>query len=276
MAKTHFRKAQEQRILKLTLRFILSASLITLVLWGFYSILEQNYIFRWGLALQHLDSFNKGLMLTLQASGLGLVLALSLGLIVALLRLSPFALFRDMGTLYVHSLRNIPFIVFVLFMYFGFARAVLPRPYPNITLLGWDIDDRLFWGALALGLFEASFMSEIFRSGIQSIHKTQIEASRSLGMSYAQSMRYVVLPQAFRVIIPPLTGEIIALIKESALLLAIAVNELTLTAKTISGQRPLQFEFYTILASYYLTMTVPISILSHYLEQRFNIHRRRS
>lgn len=276
MAQAHLRKSQQQKILKLLLRFILSSSLIALVLWGFYVVLEQNYIFRWNLALQHLDSFNKGLMLTLQASGLGLALALTIGLVVALMRLSPIALFRDMGTLYVHSLRNIPFIVFVLFMYFGFARAVLPRPYPNIMLFGWDIDDRLFWGALALGLFEAAFMSEIFRSGIQSIHKTQIEASRSLGMTYWKSMRYVILPQAFRVIIPPLTGEVIALIKESALLLAIAVNELTLTAKTISGQRPLQFEFYTILAVYYLSMTVPISILSSYLEQRFNIHRRRS
>lgn len=261
------------RLFKMLLRVALVAALVTLLIGSLYWVLSQSYTFRWNLALQQLPAFNDGLWITLQASGIGMALGLTLGLVVALLRLSPLALLRDMGTLYVHTLRNIPFLVFVIFTYFGVARAVLPRGY-NVVLFGWDIDDRLFWGALALSLFEASFISEIFRAGIQSIHKTQQEAARSLGMSYLQAMRYVVLPQAFRVILPPMTGELIALVKESALLLVISLPELTLTAKQLSSQRPLQFEFYTILAGYYLMITVPLSAISHLLEHKLSIHKR--
>lgn len=267
-------RPNERRALKLILRAILISVLVVGLVGALYWVLSQTYIFRWSLALSQLPQFNKGLLLTLQSSGMGMVLGLVLGLIVALMRLSPFALFRDMGTLYVHTLRNVPFLVFVIFMYFGVARALVPRG-TNVMLFGWDIDDRLFWGSLALGLFEASFISEIFRAGIQSIHKTQMEAARSMGMSYFQAMRYVVLPQAFRVIIPPMTGELIALIKESALLLVISLPELTLTAKQLSSQRPLQFEFYSILAAYYLAITVPLSVISHIFERKFNVHRQR-
>lgn len=268
-------KANWQRWLKRLLRGALVMGLTVALVAAIYWVLSQSYIFRWALVWQYLPDFNKGLALTLQASAMGMALGLVLGLLVALMRLSPFTLLRDMGTLYVQTLRNVPFLVFVIFVYFGIARALVPRGM-NVVLLGWDIDDRLFWGALALGLFEASFISEIFRAGIQSIHKTQMEASRSMGMSYWQAMRYVVLPQAFRIIIPPLTGELIALVKESALLLVISLPELTLTAKQLSSQRPLQFEFYTILAGYYLAITVPISIISHLMEHRFNVHRRRA
>ncbi len=262
-----------RRWLGLGLRAALVGALVAALLAGLYAVLSQSYTFRWNLALQHLPQFNEGLLITLQASAIGALLGLALGLVVALMRLSPFALLRDMGTLYVHTLRNVPFLVFVIFTYFGIARALLPRGY-NVVLPGWDIDDRLFWGALALGLFEASFISEIFRAGIQSIHKTQMEASRSLGMGYVQAMRHVVLPQALRVIVPPMTGELISLVKESALLLVISLPELTLTAKQLSSQRPLQFEFYTILAAYYLAITLPISALSHGLEHRFARGRR--
>jgi len=259
-----------RRWLKLVGRALLAAALVLALLGGLYWMLAQRYPFRWNLALQHLPQFNEGLLLTLQASGLGAAVGLVLGLLVALMRLSPFALLRDMGVLYVHTLRNVPFLVFVIFTYFGVARALLPRGY-NVVLFGWDVDDRLFWGALALALFEASFISEIFRAGIQSIHRTQTEAARSLGMSYWGALRYVVLPQAFRAVIPPMTGELIALVKESALLLVISLPELTLTAKQLSSQRPLQFEFYSILAAYYLAITVPISILSHVLERKLSI-----
>ena len=267
--------SNKYRVVTSALRALLVAALAAAFVAGLYWVLSQNYIFRWGLAWSQLPAFNRALMITLEASSMGMVMGLVLGLGVALMRLSSFAVLRDMGTLYVQTLRNIPFLVFVIFMYFGIARALLPHGY-NVVLFGWDVDDRLFWGSIALGLFEASFISEIFRAGIQAIHKTQVEASRSLGMGYVQAMRYVVLPQAFRLIIPPLTGELIALVKESALLLVISLPELTLTAKQLSSQRPLQFEFYTILAAYYLSITVPISVVSHLLEKRFNVHHRRA
>jgi len=264
-------RGYDYRAVKLVMRAVLVTAFGGFIAVKLYDVLAQHYTFRWGLVWHQLPAFNEGLIITLEASGIGMLLGVVLGLIVALMRLSPFALFRDMGTLYVQTLRNIPSLIFIIFMYFGISRALLPRG-ANVGFM----DNRLFWGSLALGLFEASFISEIFRAGIQSISKTQMEASRSMGMSYWQAMRYVILPQAFRIITPPMTGELIALVKESALLLVISLPELTWTAKDLGHQRPLQFEFYTILAAYYLAITVPISIISHLLEHRFNVHRRRA
>ena len=260
---------REYRALKLALRVLLTSVLMAITLAAIYWVLSQSYPFRWRPALQHLDAFNEGLLLTLQVSAAAMILGTTLGLLVALARLSPLFFLRDMGTLYVHSLRNIPFLVFILFMYFGVAPAF--QSGATVNLFGWGIDARLFWGILALSLFEASFISEIFRAGIQSIHPTQMEAARSLGMSYVQAMRYVILPQAFRVVIPPLTGELIALVKESALLMVISLPELTLTARQQGSQLPFQFEFYTILAAYYLAITLPLAGLSYILERRFKI-----
>jgi len=271
-------RPREYRAFKLALRMfgvtLMVIGLLSLIYW----VLSQSYPFRWRPALQHLDEFHRGLqgnggfLLTLKISGVAMILGTTLGLLVALARLAPLALLRDMGTLYVHSLRNIPFLVFILFMYFGVAEVV--QKGASIHLLGWVIEGRFFWGVLALSLFEASFISEIFRAGIQSIHPTQMESARSLGMSYLQAMRYVILPQAFRVIIPPLTGELIALVKESALLMVISLPELTLTAKQLGSQTPLQFEFYTILAAYYLAITLPLAGLSYLLERKFHIRGR--
>ncbi len=269
------RPPREYRVFKLVLRVLVVALMVMGLLSLMYWELSQSYPFRWRPALQRLDEFYHGLqgdggfLLTLKISGVAMILGTILGLLVALARLAPLALLRDMGTLYVHSLRNIPFLVFILFMYFGVAEVV--QKGASVNLFGWVIEGRFFWGVLALSLFEASFISEILRAGIQSIHPTQMESARSLGMNYFHAMRYVILPQAFRVIIPPLTGELIALVKESALLMVISLPELTLTAKQLGSQTPLQFEFYTVLAAYYLAITLPLAGLSYLLERKLHI-----
>jgi len=267
-----------------------------------YGAISETYPFRWNRALNDLPTFNEALLVTLKVSLLGMIFGLILGLFIALARLGLYyynppplpnnaslvvrtwstlkrlviTLLHDVALLYVHTIRNIPFLVFILLMYFGVGRAVLaPGVQLTVPLLGWPMDERVFWGVVALGMFEASFISEIFRAGIESIHKTQMEASRSLGMSYPQSMRYVILPQAIRNIIPPMTGELIALVKESALLTVIALNELTQTARILGSQTLLQFEYFLILAVYYLMITLPLSFLSHVLEKQLNTHRLR-
>lgn len=263
------------KILRVILRVLLSGLLVFLVLWGLYTLISENYTFHWNQAFNHLPKYNEALLITLQISGVSMIFGTILGLLVALARISPFAILRDMGVLYVQSLRSIPFLVFVLLMYFGVSQAFTRGAY--VDLLGWQIDGRLFWGSLALSLFEASFIAEIFRAGIQSIHVTQMEAARSLGMSYPQSMRYIILPQAFRVIVPPFTGEMIALVKESALLLAISVPELTRTTQTLASRYSLvQLELYALLAVYYLAITLPLAGLSYLLERTLSIKARRS
>ena len=291
------------RIPKLILRRIF---VVVLVITGgalIYGAISETYPFRWNRALTDLPQFNEAIFVTLKVSALGMALGLVLGLLIALARLSlhyykpaplpkksPFYLYiyafskkltitlmHDFALLYVHTIRNIPFLVFILIMYFGVGRALIaPGVQLTLPIVGGVIDQRVLWGTIALGMFEASFISEIFRAGIESIHKNQMEASRSMGMTYIQSMRYVVLPQAFRTIIPPMTSETILLVKESALLTVISLNELTQTARILGSQTLLQFEFFLILAVYYLMITLPLSYLSHVLEKRLNIHKTRS
>lgn len=231
--------------------------------------LEKSYSFNWGLALKFLPLFNEGLLLTVKASLFAMVVGTVFGLFIALARLSPITLLRDLGTLYVHTFRNMPFYVFILVVYFGFGRAIDVRPM--LDFFGNFIDERLFWGVTALAVFEAAYISEIFRAGILSVHETQREAARSMGMSATQSMRYVILPQAIRNMIPALTGELISLIKESALLFVISLSELTLVARQLAAHEGSTLEFYSLLAVYYLMLTLPLAGASHLLERKMSL-----
>ncbi len=292
---------KQNKTLKLILRALLVTLLVGGIALGLYWVISWTYPFRWPRALEFLPEFNKALLMTIQVSLVGMGIGLALGLLIALARLSlqnyqptplpkyaPFwkyafsyltrvlvTLAHDLSLLYVHTIRSIPFLVFILFMYFGVGRAVI-APGQTPSLFGVLIDERFLWGSIALGLFEASFVSEIFRAGIQAVHKTQMEAARSLGMGYRQSMQHVILPQAFRNIIPPMTGEMIALVKESALLTIISLGELTHRAQELGSRTLLQFEFFLILAGYYLLLTIPLGLISYILERRLNIHRRRA
>ncbi len=211
-------------------------------------------------------------MVTLQLAGLGALLAIILGFMVALGRLSRWAVIRDLAGTYVHGFRSLPFLVIALLFYFGLGQAT---KLPNIYLFGQEYTATFIWGVLALGMYEASYLGEIFRAGIQAVHKTQTEAAQSLGMNYFKTMRYVVLPQALKVIIPPFTSTLVALVKESALLSIIGVQELTFAAEQliIPIRRQYYFEFYTILACYYLAIVVPLSLLSMWLEKRLGVSR---
>ena len=258
------------------------AALLFLLLWFIYSSVERYYPFHWSEVFKSLHLFNKGLQLTLEISLVSMIMAISLGMIVALGRLAPWTALSDLAAVYVHSLRNLPALVVILLFYFGLGSAfrlervhIFGTPLEQIYILGTRLDPGLLWGTLALAILESAFIAEIFRAGIQSIHREQMEAARSLGMTYFMAMRYVILPQAFRNIIPPLTGELIALVKESSLLSVLAIPELTLTARQVGYSRFITFEALTVLAVYYLSLTIPLSLLSHYLERRFGLDRDR-
>ncbi|MFC1858697.1 amino acid ABC transporter permease, partial [Thermodesulfobacteriota bacterium] len=125
-----------------------------------------------------------------------------------------------------------------------------------------------YFGVAALAFFTGAYVAEIVRSGIQSIHRGQIEASRSLGMSYVQSMIHVILPQALRRIIPPLAGQFISLIKDSSLLGIIAIRELTKATREVVTTSLQPFELWFICALLYLILTFTLSMLLQYLERR--------
>ncbi|MEE9249862.1 MAG: amino acid ABC transporter permease [Alphaproteobacteria bacterium] len=254
------------------LRGFIILGLLVLMLWFLHFQLSKSYSFHWLIAFNFIPYFNEGLLLTIKASLIAGVVGTVLGLFIALARLSPFTQVRDLGTLYVHTFRNVPFYVFVLIVYFGIGRAIDARPL--VEALGGIVDERLFWGVVALAVFDAAFISEIFRAGILSVHATQKEAARSMGMSATQAMRYVILPQAFRNVIPALTGELIALVKETALLFVISLQELTLVARELAAHEGNTFEFYTILAVYYLMLTLPLAGASHLLEKKLALNDR--
>lgn len=186
---------------------------------------------------------------------ISLVVAAVIGLITALLRLSDSIIGRWLAWCYLEVIRNTPLLVQIFFLYFVMA--------PLLDL------GRTATAILALSLFEGAYASEIFRAGITSIAKGQWEACYSLGLSRSQSFRHVILPQALRRVLPPLTSQAVSLIKDSALVSTIAVSDLTMQGRTIVADTFLAFEIWFFVAAIYLVLTLALSGLAHSLERRF-------
>ena len=200
-------------------------------------------------------NYLKALGRTLLATCFAYVIGLLGGVFVALARIARPLAIRHVGDLYVEIVRGTPFLVILLVAVFC-VRPLIGNP------------DRFWTGTVALGLFAAAYIGEILRGGIESVSRGQFEASRSLGLTRGQTMRHVVFPQAFRRMIPPLTGELIALTKESSLLYAIGVIELTYVAEQVGLKTTGGFEAYLVAAALYLSVTIPLSLLARRLERR--------
>jgi len=195
-----------------------------------------------------------GLMVTFQVSALGLILTFLFGLVTALLRMSNSLVGTTVARLYLEIVRSTPLLVQLFFLYFVIA-----------PVLGIG---RFTSAVLALGLFEGSYASEIFRSGIVSIHRGQWEAAYSLGLGTYHTYRYIILPQAVRRMLPPLTSQAVSLIKDSALVSTIAVYDLTMRAQVIISETFLTFEIWFTVAAMYLVITVLLSSVVNVLENR--------
>jgi len=205
--------------------------------------------------VQYRTLYVQGVAVTLGAAAVAFSVGLVLGTVVALARLSRILVVRHCGDLYVEVVRGTPFLVQIMIAYFGVA-----------PLLG--IDDKFWTGSVALGGFAAAYIGEVFRAGIESIERGQFEAARALGLNRARTLRHVVLPQAVKRMIPPLTGELIALTKESSLLSLIGTQELMFAASQISAKTAKSFEPHLVVAAVYLTITIPLSVLARRLERR--------
>jgi polar amino acid transport system permease protein len=199
----------------------------------------------------------KGLFFTFRISGFSLVLALGIGLATALLRLSGSFMGRILARGYLELIRNTPLVVQIYLMYFVLG--------PIIGL------GRFGSAVLALSLFEGAYLSEIFRAGIVNLHKGQWEAAHSLGLNSFYTYRDVILPQALRRILPPLTSQVITLIKNSALVSIVSLGDLALQARIIAADTFLVFEIWFVTALIYLAITVPLSTVVYYMERRFKI-----
>jgi polar amino acid transport system permease protein len=211
----------------------------------FYRVIDEELI--WG-------PLATGLVVTIEISLYSMLLTLVLGLLTALLRMSNSLSGQVLARVYLETIRNTPMLVQIYVFYFVIA-----------PVLGID---RFWTGVLCLGLFEGSFASEIIRAGINSVPRGQWEAASSVGLSRFSSYRYVVLPQAIPLMLPPMTGVLINLIKHSAIVSVIAVFELTTEGRNIIADTYMAFEVWLTVAGIYLVLTVSLSIFVGYLERR--------
>jgi len=197
-----------------------------------------------------------GLKYTLLLSITAIVISVLVGLLVALPGLSSHAGWRSINRVYVEVVRAVPILVLILWVYYGLPIVV-------------GIAVNVFWaGVIALALSDSAFEAEIFRAGIQSIDRGQIEASDSLGLGYIDRMRYIVLPQAIRRVLPPLGNQLVYMLKMSSLVSVIGMEELTRRANELvtSQYRPL--EIYTVLVLEYLVLILLVSAGVRWLERR--------
>jgi len=228
---------------------------------------ELGYHWQWYRVPRYLFSiadgqFNPGplidgLLLTFRITGISLVLAFIIGLVTAILRLSNSFVGKVISRGYLEIIRNTPLLVQLFFVYF---------------VLSPVFDISAFTSAvLTLSLFEGAYASEIFRAGIVSLHRGQWEAAFSIGLNTYQTYRLIVLPQAIRRILPPLTGQAVSLIKDSALVSTIAIYDLTMRGQEIIAETFLVFEIWFTVAAMYLMITLALSLTVSYMEKKFKI-----
>lgn len=223
--------------------------------WQWYRIPKYLFVIKDG----HLfaGQLMKGLFFTFKISGISLLFAFSLGLVTALVRLSDSFMGRFVARIYLETIRNTPLIVQIYLVYFVIG--------PIIGL------GRFGAAVLALSLFEGAYISEVFRAGIVSLHKGQWEAAHSLGLSTFNTYRDVILPQAIRRILPPLSSQVISLFKDTALVSVVSLSDLTLQARIVAADTFLTFEVWFTAAAIYLVITITLSTLVYSMEKRFKI-----
>jgi putative glutamine transport system permease protein len=209
----------------------------------------------WNVLAENAGMLLAGLLVTLEVSALAFVLAMVLGIGVAVCRVAPVAALRRFGTAYVEFFRNIPLLVQIFFLFFGLPSIGIKIP--------------AFWcGVLALGIYTGAFVAEAIRSGIAAVPPGQLEAALATGLRYVQAMRLVVLPQAVRLTIPPLGNTALNMIKNSSLVSAISIADILGTANLLGARTFSYVPLFVGAAVLYLAITVPAAVGINVLEQR--------
>lgn len=214
---------------------------------------------------EYKELFIRGFFTTIFLTSSGVFFGLIFGLFLGLGKLSQHWYFRIPAKIYVDVFRGTPLFVQILIIHF----AAIPSIFGALDL---QVPGPITSGVIALSLNSSAYIAEIFRAGIQSIDRGQIEAARSLGMTHNQTMRYVILPQAFKQMLPPLGNEFIALLKDSSLLAIIAVNELAYAGFTTAKSTLVRWPPYLTVAVLYLLLTTIFSQIVSYLERKLRLN----
>lgn len=212
-------------------------------------------IFKWEAFFSDFNIFIDGFLTTLEVSVLGLMLALTLGVIFGMLSTSKIGIFKIISRVYVEVIQNTPLVIQIFFLFNGL-------PYIKIVI-------PVFWiGVLGVGVYHGAYISEVVRAGITSIHKGQFEAAKSQGFSHTQAMRYIILPQTVKIIIPPLANQLVNLIKNTSVLAMIAGGDLMYTADSWSSSNMYYGPAYVVTGIFYFILCYPLAMLSRKLELR--------
>ncbi len=215
-----------------------------------------DYTWNWAGVWDYRQKCVQGWLTTVGLSLAALLASSLIGVVAALLLQSSQPLLEAVGRVYVELIRGTPLLVQLLIGFYVIASAV-------------GLENRFVVGVLVLSLFSGAYMAEIFRGGLAAIPKTQIDAARAIGLSPLQTLRFVILPQAVRLVLPPVAGQLVSLVKDSSLLSVIAISEFTLNAQEVNSFTYSTLESYLPLAVGYLILTLPLSALSRWLEARF-------
>ncbi len=268
------------RLARLPWWLLIAALIGVLILWSITTNETYQVIF---------DRVREGFGTTIYVTLVAYALALVLGLVIGLARVSSNRLIYHLATFYVEIMRGVPMLVLLYYIAFVvgpglvsginavgqtmLANNLLPglaRPMANMAVRDLDFTAR---AVMALTLGYAAFLSEIFRAGIESIERGQMEAARSLGMTYWQAMRYVILPQAIQRVLPPLGNDFVAMLKDSSLVSVLGVRDITMLGKVYSTSTFRFFETYNVVAFLYLSMTIVLSLGVRYIERRMAVER---
>ncbi|MEY3307619.1 MAG: hypothetical protein RLZZ413_1657 [Pseudomonadota bacterium] len=225
------------------------------------------------LYAQVLRTLVKGIGITIFVTVVSFALASALGLALALAALSHSIVLRQIARTYVEVIRGIPIIVLLLYVAFVLAPAMVVAWNWLTSPAGFDPwrtrDFPLLWRAIiALTIAYSAFLAEVFRAGLRSVDRGQIEAAQALGLSGWQRFRHVVFPQAFRTILPPLGNDFVAMVKDSSLVSVLGVSDITQLGKVTAAGNFRYFETYNVVALVYLTMTITLSLVLRRLERR--------
>jgi polar amino acid transport system permease protein len=218
-----------------------------------------KYKFDWAIVLsgKYFDWLVSGVKVTIQLSAVSIALAFLLGLIIAVMRMSKVRPVRWFAHGYLEFFRNTPLLVQIFFWYFG-SYKILPTAVND-----WLVTQNFEFASavIALTIYTSAFIAEDIRSGVLSIPKEQMEAARSSGFSFIRSMRYIILPQAVRITIPPLISQFLNLVKNSSLAMTIGVAELTYQARQVESYTFKGFEAFTAATVIYLAMSIIITVV---------------
>lgn len=209
----------------------------------------------WNVIAQYLPLYKKAACLTLRLGLAGIVIAIVVGLVCALVQYYKVPVLRRIAGAYIELSRNTPLLVQLFFIYYGLPKIGIKT---NAEICG----------IAGLAFLGGSYMAEAFRSGLESIEPIQTESAMSLGMDHAQTMRYIILPQAMSISVPAFVANVIFLLKETSVFSAISLMDLMFTAKDLIGLYYKTTECLFLLVVFYLLILLPVSLLGSWLERR--------